>query len=124
MFRKDDHKLESIIGESSTFKGNVTIQGTLRIDGAFEGDIEADRLIVGEKSRVKGNVRAQSMIIGGLVDGNLWAKETVEIKLKGQVNGDISTARLLVHEGGILNGKTTMQEEEDRKLLEFHREKA
>ncbi len=124
MFKKDEQKLESFIGGSSSFKGNICIKGTLRIDGEFSGEIEADWIVVGENGRVTGNVQAKCMIIGGYIGGNLRAKETVEIKSKGQVNGDICTAKLSVHEGGVLNGNTAMQGGEGAKIAEFQKENA
>ena len=124
MFKKNDPKLETFIGSNSSLKGNIRTQGTLRIDGTCEGEIEADWIIVGETGRLTGNAQAKCIIVGGCIDGNLKAEETVEIKSKGQVNGDISTAKLLVHDGGILNGKTSMLNGEVVKMLEFQREKA
>lgn len=124
MFKRDEQKLESFIGGNSSFKGNINTKGTLRIDGGFAGEIETDWLIVGEKGRVTGNVQAKCIIVGGCIDGNLHAKETVEIKSKGQVNGDIFTSKLLVHEGGVLNGNTTMQGGEGAKIVEFQKEKS
>jgi cytoskeletal protein CcmA (bactofilin family) len=124
MFKKNkDQKLETFIGANSFFRGNVNIKGALRVDGAFEGDIETDWLILGEKGRIQGNISAKCIVIGGKVDGNLSAKETVEIKSKGAVNGNVSTQRLSVQEGGLLNGRTVMQTGES-KIIELHKEKA
>lgn len=124
MFRKkDEQKLESFVGGSSSFKGNLSTKGTLRIDGEFDGEIDTDWLIVGEKGRVTGNVQAMCIIVGGCIDGNLRAKETVEIKPNGQVNGDIFTAKLSVHEGGVLNGKTSMQGSEVAEVTQYQKVK-
>lgn len=121
MFDKNkEQKLESVIGGNSNFKGNIHVQGTIRIDGSFDGDIEADWLILGEKSHVIGNASAKVVIIGGKFEGNIVSKESVEIKSKGQVVGDIKTVKLNVHEGGILNGRTIMQNG-DGKAIELQK---
>ncbi len=125
MFKKKvEQKLDSFVGGSSSFRGNISTKGTLRIDGEFTGEIEVDWLIVGEKGLVTGNVQAMSIIVGGCINGNLRAKETVEIKSNGRVNGDIFTAKLSVHEGGILNGNTSMQGGEASIIMEFQKDKA
>lgn len=119
MFQKNnEQKLESVIGANSSFKGNINVKGTVRIDGSFDGEIEADWLILGEKSHVIGNASAKGVIIGGTFEGNIAGKESVEIKSKGQVIGDIKTMKLNVHEGGVLNGHTVMQNG-DKKAIEL-----
>ncbi|MBA3071111.1 MAG: polymer-forming cytoskeletal protein, partial [Nitrospirae bacterium] len=55
MFSKNTEKLESFIGINSHFKGDIKTQGTLRIDGTVEGNIETDWLILGETSHLKGD---------------------------------------------------------------------
>lgn len=111
MFSKNTEKLESFVGVNSSFKGDIRSKGTLRIDGSVDGNIEADWLILGEKATLKGDVSARGIIVGGRIEGNITAREILEIKAKGQVTGEIITARLTVHEGGILEGRTSMNRE-------------
>jgi cytoskeletal protein CcmA (bactofilin family) len=109
MFSKSkENKLESLIGENSRFQGNISVKGTLRIDGILEGDISADYVILGGKSTVKGNVSAKGVTIGGRIEGSLKVAEIVEITPKGAVTGDIFTARLSIAEGGTYNGRISM----------------
>jgi len=112
MFHKNTEKLESFIGGNSVFNGDVDSKGTLRVDGVVEGNISADWVIVGEKARIAGNITARGIVVGGKIDGNLKAKEIVEIKNKGQIKGDIISKKLVVAEGGIFEGKSTMPREE------------
>ena len=118
MFTKSTEKLESFIGANSNFKGNIDTKGTLRIDGAMEGNANADWVILGEKAIMKGNISARGIIVGGRVEGNLRAKEIVEIKSKGQVFGDIFTSKLTIVDGGIFEGRSSMQKGES-KIVEF-----
>lgn len=118
MFSKGSEKLESFIGVNTLFKGDIKTTGTLRIDGSVEGNIEADWIILGDKACLKGVASARGIIVGGIVEGNLTAKEIVEIKQKGCIRGDVITSKLMVAEGGILDGRTTMQREE-LKVIEF-----
>lgn len=109
MFSKSTEKLESFIGANTQFKGDIKVKGTLRIDGFMEGKAEADWLILGDKAHLKGNAEARGIIVGGDVEGNLTAKEIIEIKQKGSIKGDIKTNKLTVAEGGRLEGRTSMQ---------------
>ena len=118
MFHRNTEKLESFIGGNSRFKGDIDIKGTLRVDGAMEGNIAADWVILGEKGSLKGDVAARGIVVGGKIEGNLKAAEIVEIKPKGQVSGDIHTNKLTVLEGGTFDGRSTMKKEES-KIIEF-----
>ncbi|MBI4822813.1 MAG: polymer-forming cytoskeletal protein [Nitrospirae bacterium] len=115
MFSKNTEKLESIIGVNTQFKGNIKVKGTLRIDGFMEGNVEADWFVLGDKAYLKGNAEARGIIVGGNVEGNLTAKEIIEIKQKGKIKGDITTNKLTIAEGGRLQGRTTMQDETEQK---------
>lgn len=118
MFHKNTEKLESFIGINSVFKGDIDTKGTLRIDGRMEGNVNADWVVFGEKASLNGDVTARGIIVGGRIEGNLKAKEIVEIKSKGQVYGNISTNKLTVAEGGMFDGKSNMTKEES-KIVEF-----
>lgn len=111
MFGKDRKapKLETIIGNDSCVKGEIAVKGTLRIDGAVEGEICADWIIVGETGRVRGNIRSKGMIVGGVVDGNIDSDEIVELKEKAQVVGEIITRKLTMSEGAVFEGHSCMK---------------
>ena len=118
MFTKNTEKFESFIGANSAFKGNIETKGTLRVDGSMEGNVNADWVVLGEKASIKGDITARGIIVGGKIEGNLRAKEIVEIKSKGQVFGDISSVKLTIIEGGIFEGRSSMTKEET-KVIEF-----
>jgi len=112
VFSKNTEKLESFVGMNSHFKGNVKSKGTLRIDGTLEGNVEADWLVLGEKANLRGDAAARGIIVGGRIEGNVTAREILEIRSKGQVLGDITVAKLVVSEGGMLVGRTSMNRED------------
>jgi cytoskeletal protein CcmA (bactofilin family) len=118
MFTKNTEKLEALIGVNSNFRGDIDTKGTLRIDGTLEGNAKADWIILGEKSGIKGNLTSRGIVVGGKIEGNLSAKEIVEIKSKGQVFGDIHTSKLTIVEGGLFDGRSNMTKEES-KVVEF-----
>jgi len=118
MFTKNTGKLESFIGVNSSLKGDVNTKGTLRIDGTMDGNINAEWVVIGEKASFKGDIVAAGVIVGGRVEGNLKAREIVEIRPKGQVLGDISTNKLSILEGGTFSGKVSMNGDE-AKIVEL-----
>jgi len=118
MFTKNTEKLEALIGVNSNFRGDIDTKGTLRIDGALVGNANADWIILGEKSSIKGDLTSRGIVVGGRIEGNLRAKEIVEIKSKGQVFGDIHTGKLTIVEGGLFDGRSNMKKEES-KIVEF-----
>lgn len=123
MFHKNTEKLESLIGANSTFKGNVDTKGTIRVDGVIEGNISADWVIIGEKAQVRGDIASRGIVVGGRVDGNLRAKEIVEIRSKGQVCGEIHTGKLTVIEGAVFDGRSSMHKEESNVVELLTKEK-
>jgi len=122
MFSKKQQRLETIIGPESNIKGELSSKGTLRIDGSLDGNITADWVILGETGVVNGDVAATGMIIGGRIKGNIRASEMVEIRTKGEVVGEIYTAKLTIQEGAVFDGHSIMQRsrEIEYKTIETH----
>ncbi len=122
MFHRNTEKLESLVGVDTTFTGDVSTKGTIRIDGAVEGNIQADWVILGEKSRVKGDIASRGIVVGGRIEGNLKIKEICEIRNKGEIIGELCTAKLVIAEGGIFDGRSTMRKEDPKVVELFSRE--
>jgi cytoskeletal protein CcmA (bactofilin family) len=114
MFHRNTEKLESLVGAESTFRGDITTKGTIRIDGTVEGSVEADWVVLGEKADVKGDVSARGVVVGGRVEGNLRVGEICEIKNKGEIYGEITTPKLTVAEGAVFDGKSSMKKEDSK----------
>ena len=114
MFSKDNEQLESFIGPGTEFQGELKVKGTLRVEGQFDGKVNAPIVILGETGVMKGEVSAKKIIIGGKVEGNLRVRETVEIKATGKVLGDIFTKKISVTEGAKINGKIETEVAENR----------
>jgi cytoskeletal protein CcmA (bactofilin family) len=102
------------IGKSIIFKGELTGDEDLEIDGNVEGDIKLPShvLTVGPHGRVKAEITAKCVQVVGHVAGNVNATERVEVEATGIVEGDISAPRLLVQEGAVVNGAIKMTKAE------------
>ena len=108
MFGKGSRKLETIIGSGTRIAGKLCVDGTIRIDGLLEGDIEADWVVVGETGKIRGNTRTRGMVVGGEVEGNVDATEIVELKEKARIKGEIRAPKLAVSEGAVFDGRSRM----------------
>ncbi|HOE20757.1 MAG TPA: polymer-forming cytoskeletal protein [Spirochaetota bacterium] len=99
----------NVIGEDSYFSGKFLINGSLRIDGRFEGKyLQADQLYIGPNGKVKTNINAVSVIIEGLVIGNINATNRVLLMPTAKIFGDIKTPELIIQNGVILEGRCTI----------------
>jgi len=101
----------SIIGTGMRVVGDITAEGVVKIEGTVVGTVRAGRqVLVGKGGEVEGDVIAREAIIGGEVRGSIRADERVEIQASCVVHGDIAAKRLLVQEGGEINGVVRMGE--------------
>jgi cytoskeletal protein CcmA (bactofilin family) len=123
MFQRKNDKLESFIGFNSEFNGDITVPGTLRIDGKMIGNVNAGWIIVGEKAFIKGDLHVTGIVVGGRVEGTIKADDLVELKPTAHLYGDIVAAKLVIAEGGIFMGRSVTQGNE-AKLIDFSGEKA
>jgi len=111
MFGKGSQKLETIVGNDTRIAGILSVKGTIRIDGIVEGDVQADWVVVGETGKILGNTRTRGMVVGGSVEGNIEATETVELKEKGTMVGEIRAPKLAISEGAVFDGRARMKDD-------------
>jgi cytoskeletal protein CcmA (bactofilin family) len=101
--------IKAFLGEGTEFKGILTFEGTVRIDGKLEGEIiSKDLLIVGETAFIAAEIDVGRMINSGNIEGNIMARQRIEILPPGSVKGHIRTPNLILMEGGKFNGTCEM----------------
>jgi cytoskeletal protein CcmA (bactofilin family) len=106
----------SIIAVGMRVVGELATDGVLKVEGSVEGSIRAERqVLVAKGGVISGDVYTREAIVGGRVVGSVYADERVEVQAASTVHGDIVTKRLMVQEGGEVNGHVRM---EDPKALE------
>jgi cytoskeletal protein CcmA (bactofilin family) len=99
--------VKNTLGSDVEIKGNLKFSGELTFDGKIDGEIQTDGILnLGDSATVNGNINAQSVIVRGKVNGNIVAKEKIELKTKTELFGDIRAAKLSVEEGVTFVGKT------------------
>ena len=89
--------------------GDLETDGVVKIEGKVEGTIRAGaQVLVAKGALITGDVHTKEAIIGGEVKGVIQAEDRVEIQATALVNGDIITKRIVVLEGGRVNGSVKM----------------
>lgn len=98
------------IGQSIVFKGELSGEEDLEIDGQVEGSIHLanNQLTVGANGTLRAEVQAKTIVVIGRVHGNLTATERIEIQATGIVEGDLKAPCLVVQEGAQLHGNINM----------------
>jgi len=102
----------SLIGQGSRFEGKGAVNGTLRIDGTYQGDLDVtEALVVGGSGHFAGEVRAQAVVVCGRLEGIVWATGSVELQAGCHYEGEIHTGKFIVHEGVFFQGSCHMDGE-------------
>jgi len=123
MFTKGDGKLPSpseeisaFLGKETVFEGKMTFQGVFRLDGKFEGEIfDSGSLVIGETALVKGKIEVKTLVVHGVIEGDVHAGVRAEIHPTGKIHGNLATPILLINEGGVFEGNCKMDRAADQK---------
>ncbi len=114
-FRSDDISINTLIGNGSFVHGDIHVNGFIRIDGDIDGNLETDgAVIISEKARLQGNLTAKSAIIGGIVLGDVTAKEGVKLLSSSAVVGNIITKKVQMEDNVIFHGHCISISNEER----------
>ena len=102
-------RLDTYIGEQTSFEGTLTSKENLSIYGNVKGKIECQgRVVIGESGRVEADILANDVIVSGKIVGNVTAKGKLEMSSTGIIQGDIKTSRLIMEDGGKFDGRSEM----------------
>ncbi len=101
--------LNGFLDEGSHFKGELTFEDTMRIDGRFEGTIRsANDLIVGDTAVIEADIEVGNISIDGTIRGKVVARQKIEIHPNGKVYGEVSAPILKIEEGAFFQGACAM----------------
>ena len=106
---KPSNTIDTLIGLTTTIKGDINFTGGLRIDGKVNGNITADAdgsstLVLSEHAMVKGDVTVPHMILNGKIKGNVICAEKIELQPKAEIIGDLHYQVIEMAEGASING--------------------
>ena len=134
MLLKDNHEYETpnanargetVISADAAFKGSISFQSSLRIDGKFEGEISSKgTLVVGKTGLVKAEIKVGNMVVEGKIQGNVQADERIELRSNAQLFGDIKANTLMMAEGVSFVGKCNVNPNNEKVEGLFSKEPA
>ena len=95
----------SLVAPDVAIRGDVLSAGDMHLDGAIEGDLKVERLVIGETGSVTGHIQAETIEIRGRVTGTVAAR-TVKLHATAHVEGDITHAELCIESGAHFEGRS------------------
>ena len=100
----DDVSINTLVGAGTRVSGDLNIAGLVRVDGDIDGNLETTgRVIIGEKARIRGNVTAKAAVIGGIIEGDVYAPDEIQILATSSVYGDVITKKISVAENSFIH---------------------
>lgn len=103
-------RLSGFVGHGTTLSGETQFHAMLRVDGHLVGTVssEAGTLIIGNNGQVDANIAVAAAMVNGTVNGDIVASEKLQLGRTARVMGNISSPRLIIEEGAILEGSCSM----------------
>ncbi len=103
-------EINALLGRGTVYRGKLTFEGRVRIDGKFEGEVfSPGTLVVGEGAEIRGRLDVGTLLVlGGELWGAVIARQLVEIHAAAIVHADIETPQVFVDRGAVFDGRCTM----------------
>ncbi len=95
--------------KGSRVTGQLVFQGSAKIDGIVDGEVRCNgTLTIGAGAEVRAKISGQAVVVQGKVEGNVTAREKVELVAPARLYGNISSPRLVITEGVVFDGECSM----------------
>jgi cytoskeletal protein CcmA (bactofilin family) len=105
----DNGDFPTIIGADARFKGELSFERGVRIDGTFDGHIKSKGMLhVAEGAKVAANIEASNVRVEGDCRGNFVVSEKLHLMATAKVEGDLRTTRLEIADGAIFSGNVVV----------------
>jgi cytoskeletal protein CcmA (bactofilin family) len=103
----NNNNSKNVLNSDVELKGTLKFSGEMTFDGKLDGDINSEgSLNLGDNAVVKGNINVNTVVVRGKINGNVVAREKIEIKAKTEMFGDIRAPKLVIEEGVTFVGKS------------------
>lgn len=110
--------ITNIIGHGTVIKGDLKVEGSIRMDGILNGNITvSEALIIGKSGEITGEVRTKDTLVGGKIEGNLIVEERAEFQSGSKLKGDLKCKSLVIEEGVVFDGTCAMERGTENKAL-------
>lgn len=101
--------VQAHLGKGSRVEGKLSFEGSVRIDGQVDGEIQAqEAVIIGESAVLNAQITAGTVILTGKLTGDVVARKRVELRAPARLLGNITTPCLVIHEGVVFEGRCSM----------------
>ena len=101
--------VETAIGVDTVFKGSISTNKPIRIDGHYEGQIHSDNLvIITETGFFSGEMECRELQIQGKGEGKVRCTDLMQFSSTGSFSGEVATKDIILVEGSQLDGKIDM----------------
>ncbi|MFA6600244.1 MAG: polymer-forming cytoskeletal protein [Candidatus Omnitrophota bacterium] len=111
MAKKREEMDEKILDVDASMQGTIAFKDpvNLRINGSFEGKLETrGNLTIGENAKVKATINGDNIIVAGKVTGDIFALQGLSVIAPAVIQGHVTTPRLSVSEGAVIEGQISM----------------
>lgn len=95
----------SVIGADLSITGNLESKGEVQVEGAVQGDIHAQRIVIGDRARITGALIAEEIVVRGTVEGSIRGN-AVTFQSSSRVEGDVFHKSLAIEQGAYFEGKS------------------
>jgi cytoskeletal protein CcmA (bactofilin family)/F0F1-type ATP synthase membrane subunit b/b' len=107
-----------VIRRGAEFDGLVLLPASARIDGRISGDVIASGLVwIGEAARVKARIQAEEVVVAGVIEGEVLARQRIELLATARVSGALRAPRLVLADGAFLEGRCQTDSIDDEAYL-------
>ena len=122
--KNDELPIKAYLGVDALFKGTLSFEGIVRIDGKFEGKIQTkDTLVIGETGEIIADVEVGILVCKGKLNGTVLATEKMEMHPASTIIGDVETPAVSIALGAILDGHLNMTGKESKKVINLVEQK-
>ncbi len=115
MFGKKVDKGVTLIAAHTEIIGDVKFTDQLYISGRVVGNVLADNanatVVISDDGCVQGEVRVPNIVINGLIQGNVYAGNKVELAGRARVEGDVHYRMIEMQLGALVDGQLMHEEE-------------
>lgn len=108
----------AVIGPKISFKGELTGEEDLLIQGRVEGsiDLKGNHLTIGSQGVIKADVAAKTITVEGTVEGDIVASDHIAIKSASRVKGNLKAERVTLEDGAKFRGSIDMEMDAENKM--------
>ena len=122
--KKEEMPIKAYLGADALFKGTLSFEGTVRIDGKFEGVVNTkDTLVIGETGDMQADIEVGTLVCKGNLKGAVVASKKIEMHPASKITGNVQTPAVSIELGAVLDGHLNMTGRTSEKIINLVKEK-